>query len=100
MDAQHNLTASQPVEAEPMPAVIPGVWIGLVTATLGLAASFGVDVTAAQQTAIIGFFAALGAVIPIVDAWLRRARLTYLAARHAATLQLARLEYDDRRRSA
>lgn len=61
-----------------MPKVIPSVWIGLVAASLAVAASFGLELSPAQQTAIIGFASALAAAIPAIDVWLRRARLAYL----------------------
>jgi hypothetical protein len=64
-----------------MPRVIPGIWIGLLASGLGVAAAFGLDLSPAQQTAIIGFASALGAVFSTVDGRLRRARLEYFASK-------------------
>lgn len=66
-------------ETPNMPKIIPSVWLSLVVAILGTATAFGVPISDAQSAALIGLVGALSAVIPVLDVWLRRGRLSYLA---------------------
>lgn len=62
-----------------MPKVTPGIWISLVTAMLGVATSFGLDLDTAQQASIVVLATAIATVVPLAEAWLRKSRLDYLA---------------------
>lgn len=57
-----------------MPDVTKAQIIALVQAVLALVIAFGVDLTEAQQTAIIGLAGAVAIVLPIADAIIRNGR--------------------------
>ena len=67
------------------PAQIVGLVQPFVTATLGLLVAFGVHMTDAQQTAVIGFTAALATFVStgifIADAIIRNGRAKMAAAK-------------------
>jgi hypothetical protein len=54
--------------------------LSLVTAVLGLAASFGLDLSTAQQAAIIAFVTAVLVFLPLADAIIRHGRSKVAAA--------------------
>lgn len=86
-----NLQETNMDEQPNMPKVTPGVWISLVTAILGVLTSFGLDLETAQQAAIVVLATAVATVVPIVEAWLRKARLVFLGeqVRAAAKVEAA-----------
>lgn len=57
-----------------MPDITKAQIVALVQAVLALVIAFGVDLTEAQQTAIIGLAGAVAIVLPLADAIIRNGR--------------------------
>lgn len=66
------MTHTNPSSAPAEPLLGVGAIVAAVTALLALLVAFGIHLTDAQQSAVLGFLAALA---PLVTAWLGRGRV-------------------------
>lgn len=75
------------------PAQIVALIQPFITATIGLLVAFGIDMTEVQQTAILGFTAALATIVStglfIADAVIRAGRARVAAAQVTASSDAA-----------